>query len=373
MLNLQRSQWSSLLLFIFILVIQAVRQFLISPLKQIPRSFVGMNMCDYNHHGSFPRSRRPCINTPQTSGCCTPRSNSNATTTQTDTCHHHHTQSREITRTNSAPAIVSHECGGNNCTWASTQHHQCFRGTTRIEVLLRELLDHCVEDNYSSCSEICTSSHSWSECQRHDRCTICECDRQIVVSELMELLERFSIGSGSSCDVGMIRWDDRCGGSRNSCGGHSFGREIRYESLFELIFRLTKRKSHVSRHGRCSGGDRRRHDDHACTRRWEQTDWSLKTLVGQLLDELEGSAGCDCQSCCEYLEFNLRKVRRDLRRSSQCGGRRVMRASSQGCCDEGSGCSSQSCCENVVSETVVYGQPTRRPRAGNVHVGWSIR
>lgn len=342
-------------------------------------------MCDNhrqpNYFVTMPHSRLPCIDTTPNAGCCAPQSNSNSTTTtQTDICHHHHTQSREITRTNSAPALMCPDCNDDFCSMSTTRHHQVFRGTTRIGVLLRELLDRCIEDENTLCSEGCIGSRSTSGWQRSERCSICESDRQVVVSELMELLERFSNSGRTGCGKsGIVRWSERERNRewRGGCSGCSGGHEVRYEAqtLFEILLRITRRKSRSSHNARCGGTSHRRRcysdDRQIFGERREDFDSSLRRLVGQLLDELEGNAGCECQSCCEYLETNFRRMRRELRRSVECSGKEYVCSGSLGACVDASGCSG--CCGSIVSKMVVYGPSPRRSRTGNVHIGWSIR
>lgn len=337
-------------------------------------------MCDHQRQSLFvlrPTETLPCTNSPQRSGCCTPRlGHNNATTTQTDTCRSH-THSREITRSNSAPAAVCHGCDDYFYS-SSSNHHQIFRSTSRIEVLLRELLDLCIEGECSVCTESCTTTRTCSGWQHTDHCNVCESDRQVVVSELMELLERFG-GSSRTCESrGVVRWSerDRSQESHGACSGYSSGRGVRYEAqtLFEILLRITRRKTHTSP-VRCSDMCRRRcqsRERHNCGgQQWEENDSSLRRLVGQLLDELEGNAGCECQGCSEYLEINLRRMRRELRRNIECSGREVACSGSNVGCVEIDRCSGR--CESTVSKTIVYGAAPRRPRTGNVHVGWSLR
>lgn len=71
---------------------------------------------------------------------------------------------------------------------------------------------------------------------------------------------------------------------------------------------------------------------------------------------MEGSAGCECWGCAEYFERNTGRVRKALREIE--GG-------------DGCGCGFGGSCDEEVTK-VIYERP-RKPRSGNVHVGWSLR
>lgn len=272
---------------------------------------------------------------------------------------HHHTSTQEVVRTMS-PACCELENGSGRCnnygfcpSWSPSSSNQ----RTRIEALLGELLDRCIEDG-TTCDCVCE--------RYREHCTTCEQDQQALVCELMDLLERVRGGGRSSSSCG---WQGRSPpGGRGCCieVERERGREIKTEtqSLFEVLIRTTRRKTYRSR-----SSSRYRN----VVFRGRRGDGGLQRIVRQLLDELEGGAACDCLGCHEYFEVNLRKIKRALREpdGGECGSGEARCACGLG----GGGGGSCYCCSGCsgVSTEIIRDRPPRRSRSGNVHVGWNLR
>lgn len=274
--------------------------------------------------------------------CCPPRTRmrrycdrQTTRATTTSSCTHSHSQ--ELVRTTSSACYELDACACNS-PWLFSSPPQ----PNRIEVLLRELLDVYIEDD-DACE--CT-------CERyHEHCT-CEQDQNSTVCELMDLLDRVRLSERQG-----FGW--RCRSPRDRGQGCCSDRDVQTETqtLFEVLFRITKRRTYRSSgpgasRGECAGGKGR--------------DIGLSRVVKQLLDELESGGGCTCHSCHTYLEDNSRQVRKALREiEGDYGGRQ------EGC---GCGFSSGTCCSGCVSTVtkVTCERPIRRSRNGNVHVGWSL-
>lgn len=206
----------------------------------------------------------------------------------------------------------------------------CNYNESRIEILLRQLLSSCIEDAFSCCDSLC--------CHTSSRCTLCATEHHNVVSELTDLLERLSDG-GIRCSCN----SHHCRIPR--CSSHST--QIESQALIDIFSRIIKR-GHISRS--------------TSRQRVRFSDTSSKILIAQILDELEcnGRAVCECQTCCEYIEINSRRLKRELKQDGEC------RQRNRECCG-GAGA-----CYETLTKTTVRAPTQRRQRNGNIHVGWSL-
>lgn len=268
--------------------------------------------------------------------CCTNRFES-------PTCYHYR-------RTSSSPCFELDTC--------NTLVQRCNTGESRIELLLRQLLTCCIEDTSTACCGASTSC-----CHTATRCTICDDEQHTLVIELTDLLERVSDGGlRCSCDTRRCRIPNRqcCFGSYQV---------IETQTLIDVFSRIVRR---THDHGRRSYSH-----GHRSTSRPRQVrlmDSGPRNLISQILDELEcnGRAVCECQTCCEYIEYNSRRLRKEIKQIDvECRGPSSRDRGACGCAYGGGGCT-QACCETHVTKTTVRAPAARKQRNGNIHVGWSL-
>lgn len=272
-------------------------------------------------------------------------------------CHHHY---QNTTTTSSSPACFELDSCNLLVPWTS---QTCNNSSKKIEVLLRQLLNCCIEDSYSI-SQCCETTTCEQVCQ-HSKCNFCENEQQTVVLELADLLERVQ-GGGFRCSCERSK---RCGIRRCHLSHHET--RIESQALMDVFTRIIKRTTHTHSHSHAS----HMHCSSSRVRRcagFQLGESHLRRLVSQLLDELEcnGRAICEYQNCYEYLEVNSRRLKRELRQVDvECTGRKERCVCAFGATG-GGGCSS-GCCETMV-KTVVRGPAPRKQRSGNIHVGWNL-
>lgn len=292
-------------------------------------------MCDHCNS-------REMVTLHQSSGhnCCFPADHGRrtmSTSTQTQSFRHDHdiSRSHELVLSTFPPSYFNgcntYNNDSNNHYFSQRPRSQNDNNISRIESLLTELLGHCIDNNNNFDCCICESSRERS-CKR--RCTICEQERQILVCELTDLLEEIRCSNSSRCGIRPLL-SGSSARQRHCCNISVHEVRPETQTLFEILFRITKRRSafhspsYISNRFPSTQSKSR----HVTTTNNEST---LKHLIKRILDELESTTSVrfDCAACHERIDTSIQRVRRQLR-ETECMNDQARCNGCAGCCESG--------------------------------------